>query len=81
VLRGNGLEQLLKEQRVHFVDLNRDEVMKVRLRVDYSRLEHLWMPHTVLEAHFFVSMPKVKTHHWSGVTLSPPVADSAWCPV
>jgi uncharacterized protein (DUF362 family) len=24
----------------------------------------------VLEADFLVSMPKVKTHHWSGVTLS-----------
>ena len=30
----------------------------------------LWLPRTVLEADFVVSMPKVKTHHWSGVTLS-----------
>ena len=27
-------------------------------------------PRTVLAADFIVSMPKVKTHHWSGVTLS-----------
>jgi Domain of unknown function (DUF362) len=25
---------------------------------------------TVLEADFLVSMPKIKTHHWAGVTLS-----------
>jgi uncharacterized protein (DUF362 family) len=52
------------------VDLNRDEVMKVPLRADYSRLKQLWLPRTVLGADFIVSMPKVKTHHWSGVTLS-----------
>ena len=70
VVQGTGLEQYLKEQRIPFVDLNRDEVSKVRLRADYSRLKHLWLPRTVLEADFIVSMPKVKTHHWSGVTLS-----------
>jgi uncharacterized protein (DUF362 family) len=30
----------------------------------------LWFPRTVLEADFVISLPKVKTHHWSGVTLS-----------
>jgi len=70
VLQATGLEQHLKEQRIPFVDLNRDEVVKVRLRADYSRLKHLWLPRTALEADFIVSMPKVKTHHWSGVTLS-----------
>jgi len=70
VLRATGLEQHLKEQRIPFVDLNRDEVVKIRLRADYSRLKHLWLPRTVLEADFIVSIPKVKAHHWSGVTLS-----------
>ena len=28
------------------------------------------MPRTALEADFVVSMPKIKTHHWSGATLS-----------
>lgn len=70
VLQATGLEQHLKEQRIPLVDLNRDEVVKVRLRADYSRLKHLWLPRTVLEADFLVSMPKVKTHHWSGATLS-----------
>src|SRR5436309_166016 len=30
----------------------------------------LWLPRTVLTSDFIVSMPKVKTHHWSRVTLS-----------
>ncbi len=30
----------------------------------------LWLPRTVLEAGFLVYVPKIKTHHWSGITLS-----------
>jgi uncharacterized protein (DUF362 family) len=33
-------------------------------------MKSLWLPRAVLEADFLVSMPKIKTHHWSGVTLS-----------
>lgn len=32
-------------------------------------MKTLWLPRTVLEA-FIVSMPKITTHHWSGLTLS-----------
>ncbi len=70
VLRATGLALQLKERRIPIVDLNRDEVAKVRLRADYSRLKNLSLPRTVLDADFIVSMPKVKTHHWAGVTLS-----------
>jgi uncharacterized protein (DUF362 family) len=70
VLRATGLEKQLKKRGISFVDLNRDDVSKVRLRADYSRLKELWLPRTVIGADFIVSMPKVKTHHWSGVTLS-----------
>jgi len=70
VLRATGLEQQLKEQRLPFVDLNRDEVVATHLRAGYSGLKCLWLPGTVLGADFIVSMPKAKTHHWSGVTLS-----------
>jgi uncharacterized protein (DUF362 family) len=70
LLRATGLDQKLKEHGVAFVDLNRDAVLKTHLRADYSGLKYLWLPRTVLEADFIVSMPKVKTHHWAGVTLS-----------
>ena len=70
VLRATGLEQQLREQCLSFVDLNRDDVVATRLRAGYSGLKQLWLPRTVLGADFIVSMPKVKTHHWSGVTLS-----------
>jgi uncharacterized protein (DUF362 family) len=30
----------------------------------------LWVPQTVLAADLIISMPKMKTHHWAGATLS-----------
>lgn len=65
-----GYATILRENGIRFVDLNRDELIRLKLRANYSGLEHLWFPRTVLTADFLVSMPKVKTHHWSGVTLS-----------
>jgi uncharacterized protein (DUF362 family) len=70
VLSESGFRDELTKHRVPFVDLNRDELVKVRLRANYTGLGHLWLPRTVLSHDFVVSMPKVKTHHWSGVTFS-----------
>lgn len=53
-----------------FVDLNVDEVERVQLRTRASRLKELYLPKTALAVDFLVSMPKLKTHHWAGVTLS-----------
>ena len=70
VLFESGYESLLRENGIRFIDLNRDELTSVNLSADYSGLKRLWLPRTILGADFLVSMPKVKTHHWSGVTLS-----------
>lgn len=53
-----------------FVDLNVDDVARVSLRTHASRLKELYLPKTLLGVDFLVSMPKMKTHHWAGVTLS-----------
>jgi len=70
VLFESGFEEQLREQKLPFVDLNRDELFKTQLLATYTGMNHLWLPRAVLEADFVVSMPKVKAHHWSGVTLS-----------
>ena len=70
VLVESGYAAALREIGIRFVDLNRDELVRTRLGASYSGIGHLWLPRTVVEADFLVSMPKVKTHHWSGVTLS-----------
>ena len=53
-----------------FVDLNTDEVSQVGTRTQASKLKSLFLPKSVLAADFVVSMPKMKTHHWVGVTLA-----------
>jgi uncharacterized protein (DUF362 family) len=58
------------ERRVRFVDLNRDEIVRVPLKTRFTGLDALWLPRAILTADLIVSMPKVKTHHWAGVTLS-----------
>src|SRR5262245_38293225 len=70
LLHETALADQLTQRKINFVDLNRDELIKTRLRADFSGLGHLWLPRSVIAADFIVSMPKVKTHHWTGVTLS-----------
>jgi len=70
VLSQSGYQESLREEKIRFVDLNRDELIRTPLRASYTGMKELWLPRTVLEADFLVSMPKIKTHHWSGVTLA-----------
>jgi uncharacterized protein (DUF362 family) len=70
VLAESGLEEQLRERRLRFVDLNRDEIVRVPLKTRFTGVDSFWLPRTILAADFIVSMPKVKTHHWAGVTLS-----------
>jgi uncharacterized protein (DUF362 family) len=70
VLAESGLETELQGRRIRFVDLNRDDIQKVPLKTSFTGLDCLWLPRTVMTSDFVVSMPKVKTHHWAGVTLS-----------
>ena len=70
VLSQGGYEGGLRHEKIRFVDLNRDELIRRPLGAGYSGMKQLWLPRTVLEADFLVSMPKIKTHHWAGVTLA-----------
>lgn len=53
-----------------FTDLNLDDVTKVNLVQPKSKLSSLYLPQTILGCDLLVSMPKMKTHHWVGATLS-----------
>jgi uncharacterized protein (DUF362 family) len=70
VLEANRLRHWLGPLADKFVDLNVDDVRLVPTGTQASRVKELYLPRTVLEADFVVSMPKLKTHHWAGVTLS-----------
>jgi uncharacterized protein (DUF362 family) len=53
-----------------FVDLNIDELREVQIPNPHSALRSLYLPTTVLSADLLISIPKLKTHHWVGTTLS-----------
>lgn len=66
----SGLLAALREVGAGFVDLNTAPAQQRSLHTRYSRLGELWLPRPVLDADVVVSMPKLKTHHWAGATLS-----------
>ena len=70
LLRASGLQDILDQHRTRYVDLNSDDVSERSLSSRFTSLGRLDLPNTVLEADLVVSMPKLKTHHWAGVTLS-----------
>jgi uncharacterized protein (DUF362 family) len=70
ILESVRLRDFIRPLKGTFVDLNLDDVECVPLKTRASRLKELYLPKTVLGADFVVSMPKLKTHHWAGVTLS-----------
>jgi uncharacterized protein (DUF362 family) len=53
-----------------FTDLNLDEVTKVSFRQPFSTMSSIYLANTALACDLLVSLPKMKTHHWAGATLS-----------
>ena len=65
-----GYFQTVPDFERSFVDLNLDEVTRVKPSEQVSRIRKLYLPNTALGADLLVSMAKMKTHHWAGATLS-----------
>ena len=61
---------VLMEDRIPFVDLNNDQWFSTPNLGRATKLQSLTLPATLQKVDWIVSMPKMKTHHWTGVTLS-----------
>ena len=70
VVEESGLADVLVEDRIRFVDLNYDPGVTVPNTGGRTKLPSLTFPATLMEVDWIVSLPKMKTHHWGGVTLS-----------
>jgi uncharacterized protein (DUF362 family) len=66
----SGLGDVLRHYGVKFVDLNHDEPVKSPNLGRLTGLEYLYLSRTVASADVLISIPKLKTHHWAGATLS-----------
>lgn len=70
VLEESGLAEVLLEDRIPFIDLNYEAGFQVPNAGRFSPLKTLTFPVTLKGADIIVSLAKLKTHHWAGVTLS-----------
>jgi uncharacterized protein (DUF362 family) len=70
VLEESGVADVLFEDRTPFIDLNNDALFTVPNKSGVSNLKTLSFPRTLKQVDMIVSLAKMKTHHWTGVTLS-----------
>ncbi len=66
----SGVDEALRDAGLDFADLNYQHVHWQNNLGRCSRLPGFWFPRSVFEADYVVSMPKMKTHHWVGMTAS-----------
>ena len=70
VVDQSGMGAMLRDSKLDFVDLNYEEIIFVPNRLRMTSMGQLALPATLKQADLVVSLPKMKTHHWVGVTLS-----------
>ncbi len=70
VLDESGMGAALHEAGLPFTDLNHDDVKPITNRGEWTKLDRLHLPRTLLAADVIVSLPKLKTHHWAGMTCA-----------
>lgn len=70
LVKESGLAEVLTRYGVRFVDLNHDEPVKLLNLGRLTGLDYLYLARTVVQAEVLISLPKLKTHHWAGATLS-----------
>lgn len=66
----SGVGEALADGGLEFADLNYQAVQWRANRGRRSKLRGFWLPQSVAETDLVVSMPKMKTHHWVGITCS-----------
>jgi uncharacterized protein (DUF362 family) len=64
----SGLQETLAAADLPFADLNYEELAWTRNGGRSSKLKGFYFPQSVVEADLIVSLPKMKTHHWVGLT-------------
>jgi uncharacterized protein (DUF362 family) len=66
----SGVGEALSSEKLPFADLNYQEVAWLKNRGRRCKLGGFYFPQSVAEADLIVSLPKMKTHHWVGVTAA-----------
>jgi uncharacterized protein (DUF362 family) len=69
-LAESGMDEALRGERLTFADLNYSPSRPVANQGRLSAIDRFFFPREVHEADLIVSMPKLKTHHWVGLTAA-----------
>ncbi len=70
ILDVTGYTEMLAREQIDFVDLNYDDLVTIPLKGGYTQLKNLFVAKTIRDADLFISMPKLKTHHWTQISGS-----------
>ena len=70
LLENTGVAELCRKHKLRFVDLNLDDLERVPVDGGFAGFKELYLPRTIVEAGAVISVPKMKAHHWVGVTAS-----------
>lgn len=70
ILEATGYTDMLAHEKVNFVDLNYDDLGTFPLKGGYTQLKRMFVARTILDSDLFISMPKLKTHHWTQISAS-----------
>ncbi|MFV1964577.1 MAG: DUF362 domain-containing protein [Pirellulaceae bacterium] len=66
----SGLQDAIDSEQLEFADLNYEAVQWAKNLGRRSPLPGFFFPRAVASADLVVSLPKLKTHHWVGATVS-----------
>lgn len=69
-LAESGMAPALREEKLPFVDFNYSQFREAPNVGRLSELKGFTFPAAALEADLIVSLPKLKTHHWMGLTAA-----------
>jgi uncharacterized protein (DUF362 family) len=69
-LAESGVGEAIDSVKLPFADLNYQDVAWLPNAGRQSNLKGFFFPQAVAEADLIVSLPKLKTHHWVGVTAA-----------
>jgi uncharacterized protein (DUF362 family) len=70
ILEESRFDTILGDPKIKFIDLNYDAWQTAPNAGGKTHLRSFFLPATLKQVDWIVSMPKIKTHHWAGVTLS-----------
>lgn len=70
ILEETGLVEVLHNYKVSFIDLNYSDCFTMHNAGHFSGLPVFVLPNELKQVDIIVSMAKMKTHHWAGITAS-----------